>query len=866
MFNKRQLFRNVKFIILIIFGLGVYSVNAQQIKPLLKNKIAETIENAKLTRTEFAESDLFSPMINQISTRAEEVLKQSTIAKMDNNTLQSILKNKPQGLSFTLPFLGTNLKIELLQQTILSDGFEVYTSDSPDTPIKIKQGLFYRGIINGDENSIVGISFFDNEIYGLISSTDYGNITINKMDTQDSYLIYSDRDLDAHYSGNCATQEPEGYSDVIQKSLENSLETRAGKCVKVYLETDYALYQNKGYNTNNVINYITAVFNNISILFSNESISTQISEIFVWTTQDGYSTTSSSTALNQFRNNRQNFNGDIAHLAALGGNNLGGVAWVNVLCNKSYSFAYSNISASYNNVPTYSWTVEVMTHEMGHNLGSPHTHSCSWPGGAIDNCYTPEGSCSQGPPPTNGGTIMSYCHLTSYGINFNNGFGPLPGDLIRSRVDGATCLGSCDNGGCGAPSGLNISNIQNNSAKASWNSVSGASAYQVQYRVIGGNWNILAQTNSTSQNLTGLSAGTTYEVQVRSICSGVNSSWSNTVTFTTTGGGSGCGTVTGLAASNITSTSATISWSPVSGALSYDMDYKQSSSYTWSTFNTTTTALNITGLTPGTSYDVRVRANCSGGSGAYSTILTFTTLGVSSYCNSRGMNASKEWIDLVRLNTINNPTGSNGGYADFTNKSTSLLKGSKYTATLSAGQSNGNYLEFWNVWIDFNNDGDFADAGENVIHFSASGNGNQRASFIIPSSATLGSTRMRVSMKYGAYPSYCETFNFGEVEDYTVNIISNGGLSSGIIGDIENLSAYPNPVNDLLNVQFNSTSTGKLNLTVIDITGKLIQQTEYTIQTGENNLQLDTNNFLPGIYLIECKNDQTRKYLKVVKE
>lgn len=92
MFNKRQLFRNVKFIILIIFGLGVYSVNAQQIKPLLKNKIAETIENAKLTRTEFAESDLFSPMINQISTRAEEVLKQSTIAKMDNNTLQSILK------------------------------------------------------------------------------------------------------------------------------------------------------------------------------------------------------------------------------------------------------------------------------------------------------------------------------------------------------------------------------------------------------------------------------------------------------------------------------------------------------------------------------------------------------------------------------------------------------------------------------------------------------------------------------------------------------------------------------------------------------------------------------------------------------
>ena len=92
------------------------------------------------------------------------------------------------------------------------------------------------------------------------------------------------------------------------------------------------------------------------------------------------------------------------------------------------------------NLPTYSWNVEVITHELGHNFGSPHTQSCSWPGGALDNCYATEEGCPPGPAPTNGGTIMSYCHLTLTGINFANGFGIYPGNLIRSRTQ--ECLGS----------------------------------------------------------------------------------------------------------------------------------------------------------------------------------------------------------------------------------------------------------------------------------------------------------------------------------------------------------------------------------------------------------------------------------------
>ncbi len=222
--------------------------------------------------------------------------------------------------------------------------------------------------------------------------------------------------------------------------------TAADKCVRVYLECDYALNQNKG-GVAGATNFITAVFNNLATLYANEQITTIISQVFVWTTQDSYPTSSSSSALTTFKNTRPTFNGDLAHLAALGGQNVGGVAWVDVLCNSSYRYAYSNIYSSYSTVPTYSWSVQVMTHEMGHNLGSPHTQSCSWSGGALDNCYTTEGGCAPGPAPVNGGTIMSYCHLTSNGINFNNGFGTQPGNLIRNRVNAASCLTACTPGG-----------------------------------------------------------------------------------------------------------------------------------------------------------------------------------------------------------------------------------------------------------------------------------------------------------------------------------------------------------------------------------------------------------------------------------
>ncbi len=137
------------------------------------------------------------------------------------------------------------------------------------------------------------------------------------------------------------------------------------------------------------------------------------------------------------------------------------------------------------------------------------------------------------------------------------------------------------------------------------------------------------------------------------------------------------------------------------------------------------------------------------------------------YCTSQGNSVRYEWVDRVDVGTFSNTSGA-AGYSDFTSQVIDVTKGQSYSATFSPGFASSSYLEYWKVWIDFNQDGDFADSGEEV--FSQNGNSDVSGSIAIPASANTGNTRMRVSMRYNANPSSCGSFTYGEVEDYTVNI------------------------------------------------------------------------------------------------
>ena len=145
----------------------------------------------------------------------------------------------------------------------------------------------------------------------------------------------------------------------------------------------------------------------------------------------------------------------------------------------------------------------------------------------------------------------------------------------------------------------------------------------------------------------------------------------------------------------------------------------------------------------------------------------------SSYCNSASTNVNDEYISRVQLGTINNSSGAQF-YSDFTSQSTDLNEGQAYTITVTPTWTGTIYSEGYAVWIDYNDDQDFSDAGELVWSKSTSTNTPNSGTFTVPAGTAGTATRMRVSMKYNGVPTACETFTYGEVEDYTVNLGGSG--------------------------------------------------------------------------------------------
>ena len=429
-----------------VFGIGINPVerNVKDEFPIYESLKVLQAQHGDGNAVELFKRDL---AFQQQFLRSNPAIPIDKIAFLSLETAaqQLLLVQKPEVITVKLPISsGEFVEVELFKKNPFTQTIKISSSDGQVH--NLSRQVHYRGIVKGDKTSLVGLSIFENDVMGFISSDKGGQLNIAAVESYDNvYAIYSDEIFPEGVFDGC--QDPLMEQEEMQDDYEEDFGGRNAhldKCVRVYIECNRNLFTNKG-SVAAVENYVMGIWNNVSILYQNEEINTLISEIFVWTTNDPYAN-SVNTALGQFRNLRQSggWDGDLGHLFMLGGSG-GGVAYLNSICNNSTRFAASNINASYANFPNYSWTIMVVAHEMGHNLGSNHTQWCGWPGGAIDNCYQTEGSCPPGPPATGGGTIMSYCHLTSAGINFNRGFGPLPGNRIRQRVGQVSCLQT----GCG---------------------------------------------------------------------------------------------------------------------------------------------------------------------------------------------------------------------------------------------------------------------------------------------------------------------------------------------------------------------------------------------------------------------------------
>ncbi len=378
---------------------------------------------------------------SKINVKAD--FKDAVFLELNYNELKNINRTKSSLLTLSIPTSeSTEVTFDLHTERILTDNFSVITQKSEK--VKYTPGLYYQGTIEGVSPSLAGWSMFDNSVMAVFS---YGHdnyvlgVWKDKSNINNSiYILYKDSDVLFKREFKCGVLDPP-----VEKAagIDNGNHLQSNQCIKIYFECDYQMLLDQG-SVTNVTNYVTGMFNVVQLLYTNETINTEISQIFVWTSADPYiPNTTSNDLLNNFQATRTTFNGNVAHLLTTRNLNVGGLAYLDIICTPSSAYAISNIDNTYSAYPNYSWTIEVVTHELGHNFGSNHTHWCGWTGGAIDDCYAVEGSCSPGPTPTSGGTIMSYCHLSSTGIALTNGFGPLPGNAVRNAYNAASCLTAC---------------------------------------------------------------------------------------------------------------------------------------------------------------------------------------------------------------------------------------------------------------------------------------------------------------------------------------------------------------------------------------------------------------------------------------
>jgi chitodextrinase len=279
-------------------------------------------------------------------------------------------------------------------------------------------------------------------------------------------------------------------------------------------------------------------------------------------------------------------------------------------------------------------------------------------------------------------------------------------------------------------------------------------------------------TTATTFAVTGLTPATSYTFTVKAKDNAGNFSAASNTANVTTLADTTAPTAPVLSASGTTSTTTTLAWTTSTDNIAvtgYDV-YKDG---VLLGSTTTATTYAVSGLIANTTYVFTVKAKDNAGNISVASNALSVTTTLFTYCTSQGNTVTDEVIGRVQLGTIDNVSTGGTGYTDFTAISTNLTRYTTPTITITPTWPGTVFNEGYAVFIDYNKDGDFLDSGETVWTKAASTTTPVSGTFTIPATATLGATRMRVSLKYNAIPTACETYSYGQVEDYTVVIVAD---------------------------------------------------------------------------------------------
>lgn len=302
-----------------------------------------------------------------------------------------------------------------------------------------------------------------------------------------------------------------------------------------------------------------------------------------------------------------------------------------------------------------------------------------------------------------------------------------------------------------------------------------------------------------------------------------------------------CGDATGLNTTAITTSSATVNWTSVAGAISYDVDYKAASSGTWLDAATGTTSLsaNLTGLSASTLYDWRVIANCSGGSGNF-VAAQFTTTAAGGACPGAydvSTNGSTGGAAVIPFNTDVRGTISPSGDVD--NYRFNVNTGGPVVITLTTLPANYQ-LRLLNS------------AGNILVTSASNGTANETINYTVS----------------GGTFYYVRVYPKGNANNatncYTLRVQANGATTRGGDGELitsARVNVFPNPAGGKLNVAIDDLQSST-TLQVYNVMGKLVMQQ----QTNKAITEMNIAKLPAGIYMLNINNGNAVRSVKFVKE
>ena len=492
------------------------------------------------------------------------------------------------------------------------------------------------------------------------------------------------------------------------------------------------------------------------------------------------------------------------------------------------------------------------THEVGHWLNLRHIWGDANCGSDLVGdtptqqtsnygCPTfPHKTCSN---TTNGDMFMNYMDYTDDAcmFMFSAGQSTRMNALFASGGSRASLLTStgCQpvSNTCAIPTGLAASSIAATTATLGWTAVSGAASYNVKYkRTVDSLWTSTTSTTNL-KSITGLIASTSYQFQVQTVCTSTGtSSWTTAATFTTIAAAT-CAIPTGLTASSITATTATLGWSAVSGVASYNVKYKKTVDSLWISTTSTTNSKAITGLVASTSYQFQVQTACtSTGTSSWTTSATFTT--IATVCQSTYDNTTNGAITgaaVIPFNT--NTTGLINIAGDVDFYKFSITKAGTITLTLTT------------LPADFD-----------LYLVNSSGTTLSSSLITGTTSETINYTAAKGTY-YAKVVGYSNAFNASSCYTLKVQL----GTATKQIGNTslnEFVKVYPNPANDKIQLSIKNSISDNSSFMIFDSKGRVVMQH----QLQENLQAIDISMLARGFYLIKINNGgviNTEKFIKL---